>query len=123
MLTESQVAPTLPVTDLSRARSFYEDTLGLRVNRATDDDVIYDCGGGTMLLLYRRAKTTTDHTEASFKVDDIEKEVEELRGKGVVFEEYDMPGLTTENGIAAIDGMKAAWFLDPDGNILSLTEM
>jgi catechol 2,3-dioxygenase-like lactoylglutathione lyase family enzyme len=123
MLTESAVAPTLPVVDLGRARGFYESVLGLKVNRATDEDVMYDCGDGTMLFLYKRPETSTEHTEASFKVDDIEKEVEELRGKGVVFEDFDMPGLKTENGIAAISGMRSAWFKDPDGNILALAQM
>jgi catechol 2,3-dioxygenase-like lactoylglutathione lyase family enzyme len=108
---------------LGRARGFYEGILGLKVNRATDEDVMYDCGGSTMLLLYKRPPSETDHTEASFKVDDIAKEVEELRGKGVTFEEYDMPGIKTENGIAAVDGTKAAWFKDTEGNILSLMQM
>lgn len=123
MLTNSPVTPTLPTVDIGRSRSFYEGILGLKVNRADGNSVMYDCGGGTMLFVYKRPESHAEHTEAAFKVDDIEKEMEELRGKGVVFEEYDMPGMKTENGIAAMDGMKSAWFKDPDGNILSLAQM
>ena len=123
MLTDSPVTPTLPIVDLERARNFYEGVLGLKVNMASDEDVMYDCGGGTTLYLYKRAESRAEHTEAAFKVDDLEKEVKELRGKGVEFEEYDMPGLKTENGIATRNGMKSAWFKDPDGNILSLVQM
>ena len=124
MLASSPIAPTLPVNDLTRARSFYEDKLGLKVSKATDMDVIYECGAGTMLYVWQRETGPTDHTEAGFTVDNIEEEVKELKTKGVEFEAYDMPGLKTdENGIAKIDGYKSAWFKDPDGNIISLAEM
>ena len=124
MLGNSPIAPTLPATDLKRAREFYESKLGLKVAQATEQDVMYECGGGTMLYVWQREPSPTDHTEAAFKVDNIEQEVKELKNKGVEFESYDMPGLKTdEDNIARIDGYKGAWFKDSEGNILSLTEM
>ncbi|MCL4473181.1 MAG: VOC family protein [Actinobacteria bacterium] len=124
MLANSPIAPTLPAMDLRRARGFYEGKLGLKVIQATDQDVMYECGAGTMLYVWQREPSQTDHTEAAFKVDNIEKEVAELKGKGVEFESYDMPGIKTDDdSIARIDGYKGAWFKDTEGNILSLTEM
>lgn len=124
MLANSPISPTLPALDLQRARGFYEGKLGLKVAQATDYDVMYECGGGTMLYVWQREPSPTDHTEAGFRVDDIEHEVNELKAKGVEFESYDMPGLkTNENNIAQIDGYKSAWFKDTEGNILSLTQM
>jgi predicted enzyme related to lactoylglutathione lyase len=123
MLTNRAVTPTIPVVDLGRARSFYERTLGLKVSREDGSmGLMLDAGDCTKLYLYKRAATRADHTVASFEVDDIEAEVKELRRKGVVFEEYDIPemGLKTVNGIAAMNGEKAAWFKDTEGNILAL---
>jgi len=124
MLTNSPIAPTLPVTDLNRARGFYEGKLGLKVTQADDHQAMYECGGGTMLYIWQREPSMTDHTEAGFQVDNIEQEVSDLKSKGVTFESYDMPDLKTdENNIASIDGFKSAWFKDTEGNILSLTQM
>lgn len=78
--------------DLERSREFYEEVLGLKVARATEGDISYDCGGGTSLYVYQRPEFPAAHTEAAFKVDDIVKKVEVLREKGVVFEEHDSPG-------------------------------
>jgi predicted enzyme related to lactoylglutathione lyase len=76
-----------------------------------------------MLYLYQRAATKADHTVAAFNVDDVEAVVKELKSKGVVFEEYDMPGLRTVNSIATVGSMKGAWFKDTEGNILGLSQM
>lgn len=123
MLSNKAVTPTIPVVDLKRARSFYENKLGLKVSREDDSmGLMLECGKGTSVYLYKRGATKADHTVASFEVDDIEAEVKELKKKGVGFEEYDMPdmGIKTVNGIAAMDGEKAAWFKDTEGNILAL---
>ena len=82
-------------------------------------------GSGTALYLYRRGSTKADHTVASFNVDNIEAEISDLRVKGVVFEEYDIPlmHIKTINGLATMDGAKMAWFKDSEGNILSLIQM
>jgi len=124
MLTDYMVAPTLPVVDLERALRFYEEKLGLKVaQRDPSPGAMLQCGKGTMLYLYQRAATKADHTVAAFNVDDVEAVVKELKSKGVVFEEYDMPGLRTVNSIATVGSMKGAWFKDTEGNILGLSQM
>jgi catechol 2,3-dioxygenase-like lactoylglutathione lyase family enzyme len=124
MLTENIIAPTFPAEDIAKVRDFYENKLGLKVNKASDEDVLYNCGVGSMLYIYKRPVNGCDHTEAVFKVDDLESEIADLRQRGIVFEEYDMPGLKTDDGIATLpDGRKSAWFRDTEGNILSLANM
>ncbi len=126
MLSNAMVAPTLPAVDLKRARKFYEEKLGLKiVMEDPSPGIMLQCGQGTMMYVYQRAPTKADHTVASFKVDNIETEVKELKAKGLKFEEYDMPkmGIKTVNGIATMGNMKSAWFKDSEGNILSLTQM
>lgn len=127
MLIDSPVVPTIPVTDIDRAIDFYENKLGLKQNsmQVEKDGALFDAGGGTMLYLYERGVSKADHTLASFSVDDVEKIVDELSEKGVVFEQYDMPnGMKTDaKGIARMGNMKSAWFKDPDGNILAVLEV
>jgi predicted enzyme related to lactoylglutathione lyase len=126
MLTNSMVAPSLPAVDIKRARKFYEEKLGLKVvMEDPSPGVMLQAGAGTMIYVYQRAATKADHTVASFKVDNIEAEVKELKNKGIKFEEYDMPktGIKTINGIATMGTMKGAWFKDSEGNILALTQM
>jgi len=122
MLASKPVYPTLPAVDIKRARKFYEEMLGLKVIMEDPaPGMMLQAGGGTMLYVYQRTPTKADHTVAEFEVDDIDAEMKELRSKGVKFEEYDMPGLKTVNGIAKMDGdVKAAWFKDTEGNILAL---
>jgi catechol 2,3-dioxygenase-like lactoylglutathione lyase family enzyme len=124
MLTNSSVAAILPVTDMDRARKFYEESLGLKPSGKDigPDHVMYECGGGTKLVIYKREQTKADHTAAGFWVADIEKEMGELRSKGVTFEEYDFPGLKTVNGVATIGPTKSAWFKDTEGNILAISQ-
>jgi predicted enzyme related to lactoylglutathione lyase len=126
MLTNSMVAPSLPAVDVKRARKFYEEKLGLKVvMEDPSPGVMLQAGAGTMIYIYQRAATKADHTVASFKVDNIEAEVKDLKSKGIKFEEYDMPkmGIKTINGIATMGTMKGAWFKDSEGNILALTQM
>lgn len=123
MLKDAMVMPTIPVSDLAAARKFYEDTLGLEMSREDMMGVMYESGEGTAILVYPSAGAgTSEGTCAGWKVDDLEAVMEELRGKDVEFEEYDMPELKTINGVAEMGGMKSAWFKDPDGNILAITE-
>jgi hypothetical protein len=84
---------------------------------------IFECGNGTRMELYQRGPSKADHTVATFEVSDIEEEVNALRGKGVNFEEYDMPGIKTQNGIATQGSVKAAWFKDSEGNILCIHQI
>jgi predicted enzyme related to lactoylglutathione lyase len=127
MLTNSPIRPTIPVIDLDRAKRFYETSLGLRPIPANNDNTsgiaIFECGNGTRMELYQRGPSKADHTVATFEVSDIEGEVNALRGKGVNFEEYDMPGIKTQNGIATQGSVKAAWFKDSEGNILCIHQI
>jgi predicted enzyme related to lactoylglutathione lyase len=128
MISNSKVMPTLPVVDLERAKKFYRDTLGLKISGEDQAGVLFE-GGGSNLYLYKRAPTKADHTVASFEVDDVRKEVDGLRRKGVKFEEYDIPemGLKTVDGIATMRSDQyetlSAWFKDTEGNILALVNM
>jgi len=127
MLTNSPATPTLVVTDLARAKDFYENKLGLKPDSSMTDEMgaLYNAGAGTNLYIYQRPNpSTADNTQVSFRVNDIEKTIAELSGKGVTFEDYDMPGLkTNEKGIANLGKVKSAWFKDPNGNILGLVQV
>jgi catechol 2,3-dioxygenase-like lactoylglutathione lyase family enzyme len=125
MLGDKRVATTIPVRDPAESRSFYEGKLGLKVMRQLDDGgIAYECGGGTALFTYPTEENAgkSPATVASFEVEDAEATVSEMRDKGIKFEEYDMPGLKTEGGIAEVAGSKGGWFKDPDGNILAVFE-
>ena len=126
MLGDKRVMTAIPVQDVNRARRFYEDLLGLTVvgGPLPDGSLEYECGAGTGVFTYVTAENAgkSPATLASWQVDDIGTTVKELRDAGVVFEEYDFPGLKTEDGVAALPGARAAWFTDPDGNILNVFE-
>ncbi len=126
MLSNSAVMPTIPASDMDRAKDFYSNKLGLEILKTNDSDggVMYEAGEGTVLFVYKSAGAgTSQATYASFKVDNIESQMQTLRNKGVVFEEYDMPGLKTDNGVVTYGENKAAWFKDSEGNILALDQM
>lgn len=121
MFETVRATPTIAVSDIERAKKFYGETLGLKVNDERAAGVRYEAGGGSLVLVYpSQFAGTAKSTCMGFDVDDVEKAVGELRERGVVFEEYDLPGLKTIGGIAEIEGIKGAWFKDPDGNILSI---
>jgi catechol 2,3-dioxygenase-like lactoylglutathione lyase family enzyme len=127
MLTERPLAPVVPVSDLSRARAFYVDKLGLRAARnapARRDEMVLEGGRGTRVMLERFDKPVPSaHTLVAFEVDDIRAEIRALEGRGVRFEDYDMPGLKTEGHVAQHDGSLAAWMKDPDGNIVCIHQV
>ena len=125
MLSQFSVKPTLPSTDLQRSKDFYVNRLGLKLVRETEGDLMLEAGEGTHLYLYKRGPSKADHTLAEFKVPDVEKLVDEMTGKGIKFEQYDIPGFlkTNEKGIADMNREKGAWFKDPDGNILAISQM
>ena len=124
MLTDSDIMAVLPAKDINRAKEFYRDKLGLEPSESDEEDnLIYRGGHGTAFLVYQTENAgTAKNTQMGWATDNLEREVEELRGRGVVFEEYDMPGLKTENGIATSEWGKAAWFLDSEGNILNIAQ-
>jgi len=123
MLTDAPIMAIVPTTDLARAKAFYGETLGLTdANLATPGpQVVYRCGGGTLLEIYERpAAGDPQHTLASWEVSDIRAAVDELQKRGVRFEEYDLPGVKTVDGVSGTGDLREAWFRDPDGNILRI---
>jgi catechol 2,3-dioxygenase-like lactoylglutathione lyase family enzyme len=130
MLADCKIATRLPAQDLGRARKFYSEKLGLEPVEEREGGLLYRCGGAEFGLFESAGASSGDHTQMGWEVPDIEAIVGELRGRGVVFEEYDFPGLTTVNGIAEIEGNypskgkgeRAAWFRDSEGNMLGLGE-
>ena len=123
MLQKSPIYAYLPATDVTRARKFYEQQLGFKPAKEVAGGVIYECGERTACFLYPSANAgTSEASQAFWQVDDLEREVADLRGRGVYFEEYDMPEMKTENGIATGGGAKAAWFKDTEGNILAVIQ-
>jgi predicted enzyme related to lactoylglutathione lyase len=123
MLKNAPIVPYIPATDLGRARQFYEEKVGLVPREEVAGGVVYECGNRSWIFLYPSAGAgTSKASQAFWQVDDVEAEVAELSARGVVFEEYDMPGLKTVNGIATGGGAKAAWFKDSEGNILALIQ-
>jgi len=122
MLTNAHLTTILPAVNLERARRFYRETLGLREGRSTPEGgVVFAAGDGTDLEVLRRDNPTkAEHTALTFEVKNLDREIQDLEGRGVVFEDYDLPGLKTERHIATLGGERAAWFKDPEGNILCL---
>ncbi|MEO6828034.1 MAG: VOC family protein [Microbacteriaceae bacterium] len=123
MLSKLEVASMLPARDLQRARTFYKDMLGLEPAEETSADLTYQTPAGARFGIYETDNAgTAKNTALCWETPDIVAETAELRGRGVVFEEYDLPGLKTEHGVATMDTVKAAWFTDSEGNILCLSE-
>jgi catechol 2,3-dioxygenase-like lactoylglutathione lyase family enzyme len=116
-----EVVATLPAKDLERAKSFYADKLDLKPSEETPSGVTYRLGTNSFLLFESTGAPSGDHTQLGLDVDDLEAAVEELRGRGVVFEEFDLPGFKTVNGIAEIEGERGAWFKDSEGNLLAIS--
>lgn len=127
-LKRARTATRLPAQDLDRARAFYSEKLGLEPVEEREGGLLYRCGGTEFALYESAGAASGDHTQMGFEVEDIEAVVAELRGRGVAFEEYDFPGLTTADGIAEIEGNypskgkgeRGAWFRDSEGNMLGL---
>jgi catechol 2,3-dioxygenase-like lactoylglutathione lyase family enzyme len=126
VLGDNRVMTAIPVKDVEKARDFYEGILGLRFvgGPRADGSFEYECGAGSGLFTYPTQENAgkSPATLAAWQVYDIEMTARQLRENGVVLEEYDMPGLKTEDGVATLPGAKALWFKDPDGNILNVFE-
>jgi catechol 2,3-dioxygenase-like lactoylglutathione lyase family enzyme len=120
MLSNAPVTTILPVIDMNRAREFYERKLGLKpLGFAADGNFIFQCGGdATIALILKPQGTKSEHTALSFEVGDATSEVKELERRGVVFEDYDLPGLKTVEHVCVLGSDRAAWFKDTEGNIL-----
>ena len=123
MLSKTRLTTILPVADLERARRFYGDVLGLEARgESGDGKPLFACASGTIALMHKPQPTPAAHTAASFEVPDIADAIAQLGARGVVFEDYDLPGLKTVNKVCVLGSEKAAWFKDPDGNYLCLHE-
>lgn len=123
MLSDAFVTTLLPVKDMDRARAFYEGCLGLKPGGfRPDGKFLYPVGGNALALFPKPEGTKADHTAISFRVDNIATSIDELKRAGVVFEDYDFPGLKTVNHVCVLGAEKAAWFKDTEGNYLCIHE-
>ena len=126
-MNSTSTVASLPVSDVAAAKAFYTDKVGLTVAYEIDEAGVVNFGEGATQLgiyvSYTGGKAPGTFTQVTFVVPDVPASVSELQSKGVTFEEYDMPQLKTDNGVATNpDGSKAAWFRDPDGNMLALVQ-
>ena len=131
ILARARVATRLPAQDLDRARRFYSERLGLEPVDERPGGLLYRCGGAEFVLFRSTGTSPGTFTQLAFEVDDIETAVSELRRRGVLFEDVDVPGLRTKGGIAEIEGNypskgargeRGAWFRDSEGNLLGIGE-
>jgi catechol 2,3-dioxygenase-like lactoylglutathione lyase family enzyme len=121
MLQESPLYAYIPAKDVARARKFYEEKLGFEPKRELAGGVVYEFAAGTSCFLYPTPNAgTSAASQAFWQVADVEREVAELKAKGVRFEQYDMPGM--KDGIATLGGAKSAWFKDSEGNIMAIVQ-
>lgn len=122
MLKAHNSSAIVAVRDITRARQFYEQTLGLELASAEGDDVLVFKTGGTHLVVYVSGFAGSNQANAVVwgVGDQIETIATELRGKGVSFERYDMDGATYADGVHRVGDFRMVWFKDPDGNILHL---
>lgn len=128
MLAKAKVAARLPAKDLNRARAFYSEKLGLDPVEQREGGLRYVCAAGEFAIFLSAGAESGTHTQMGWEVEDIQATVRELRGRGVKFEEYDLPGLKTVDGIAEIlgnygskgIGERGAWFRDSEGNLLGI---
>jgi len=121
MLKNATVQATIPAQDLARAKAFYTEKLGLTPTEEHAAGIRFELNGTEFLLFPSAGAASGTHTQASFEVKDAEAEISELRSRGVVFEEYDLPGLKTVNGVADIPEIgKGGFFKDTEGNVIGV---
>ena len=124
MIADRKCHATLPAADIERAKRWYLDKLGLSPAAEEPGGVFYTLGGGTRFILYPTPNEARGgHTQLGLSTTDIEADVADLKAKGVVFEEYDFPGLKTESSIAQTGDARGAWFKDSEGNTLGLIQL
>ena len=124
MLGDKNAAATIAVKDIDTAKRFYEGTLGLKPKQSVEPGVLMLESGGSLVLVYQSQFAGTNKaTAATWDVGkDIEGVIRDLKAKGVAFEHYDMPGMKREGDVHRDGKTKAAWFKDPDGNILAIVQ-
>src|SRR5688572_11869419 len=124
MLQNAPMYSYIPAKDVARARKFYEEKLGIKPKQETAGGVVYEFGNGTACFLYPTPNAgTSQASQAFWQVDDIEREVADLKSRGVEFEDYDLPDVDkSPSGIVTGGGAKAAWFKDTEGNIMAIIQ-
>ena len=124
MLADHPIEVVLLATDLEASRDFYRDQVGLEIVNETPSGVTFRCGGGTRLAISKSDVGTADEqTQATWRVGDLDAELDQLRSRGVVIEEYDLPGIKTVNGIADVGFARIAWFIDPGKNCIGVMQL
>ena len=123
MLQKFPMYAYIPAKDVARARRFYEEQLGFTLKQEVAGGAVYESAGGTACFVYPTPNAGTSlASQAFWQVDDVDREVIELKARGVTFEQYDMPGTRSPTGAITAGGAKAAWFKDTEGNILAIIE-
>lgn len=123
MLGSNRISAVLVSTDLEKSQDFYENKVGLTLSAETiKNHLVFECGDGTTLLIYGRPSgNSADHTQVRFWSTDVAKDVAELVGRGIEFEEYDMGAFKTVDHVVTTAGIgRSAWFKDPDGNTIAI---
>jgi catechol 2,3-dioxygenase-like lactoylglutathione lyase family enzyme len=121
MLANKDAVATIAVKDLKAAKKFYGDTLGLKPTPVPEPEVLnYKSGNSTVLVYKSKFAGSNKATAVTWIVDDVEGTVRDLKAKGISFEHYDFPGMTRKGDVHIAGKSKAAWFKDPDGNILAV---
>jgi catechol 2,3-dioxygenase-like lactoylglutathione lyase family enzyme len=124
MLGTANVHPIPLAKDLDQAREFYHDRLGLEIISESDHKIEFRCGGGTKLAVSKSTVGTADsQTQIGWEVDDLQAEIEDIRARGIPIEEYDMPDLKTDNGIADVGFAWMSWIIDPGMNALAIVQL
>ena len=124
MLGDHPIDVVLLATDLAASKEFYAGKLGLEILRESEEEVVYKCGGDSQLAVTKSTTGTADEqTQAGWRVTDLAAELAELRARGVEIQDYDMPGLETDDGVVDLGFALMAWIIDPHKNALAILEM
>lgn len=124
MLGEHPIDVVLLATDLESSKQFYAGKLGLEILNESEEAITYRCGGDSQLAVTKSTTGTADEqTQAGWRVHDLAAEIAELRARGVEIQDYDMPGLTTVDGVADLGFALIAWIVDPHGNALAIMQL
>ena len=124
MLKQAKVLAALPASDIERAKQWYSEKLGIEPDdKSTDGGYVYNCSDGTSFSIFPSSgKASGTHSQIGFQVKDFDTVVADLRSRGVQFEEYDLPGFKTVDGVAEINGERGVWIKDSEGNLMGIGE-
>jgi catechol 2,3-dioxygenase-like lactoylglutathione lyase family enzyme len=123
MLADYPIDVVLLATDLEATRDFYRDKIGLELLNESANGVAFKCGSNRLTITKSTVGTADEQTQASWRVKDLDAELDALRGRGVTIQDYDLPGLKTVDGVADIGFARMAWFIDPAKNCLGIMQL